>query len=733
MSKLRVYELSKELGLTSKDLIELLQEQFNINVKNHMSIIEDDNIAIIRNYINEANCTDFTLKKITVRNIKQFKNNTFDFTCCNNINTISGRNGSGKSTLFKCLTFVQKAFFIELLKENANYQNLCDELGKEMFSYFSGTDSYIEVEFKKNYSSLPMNYNIGLQEIASDSETSSAVIKLSATNISNEKVYWKLDYSFRDYIAIHKFWNISNPQNIIIYVESYKSIFEEDVKFDSINIKSDKKYYSSIVDTILNQDQIFNELYRNLINDYLYYRLVPPDSDGRRDIYYYATKVLFKHLFPNIDLKNFSGKTRDEQFILLATNKDKELFDIRNLSSGEKLVFYLLLFINYTGSLGILIIDEMENHLHEEIACKFLKILSEICNVDNYADYIIKKNRDLGTKSKLGDILSKNIFTSYSNFKLNQIFLLTHSKSLIYANFGLGKNFILKDKLELLDNNYERSLRDIGISYTYEKVLFVEGKTDSEALNEKLSAFNIKTKKLGNCTEVINTYKRILNIKEYIHDTKHVFLIDKDSRDVEDIEKLRLLDPKYFDESFICLQKHELENYFLDSKAILKVIKKHNDELEVDEECINKSLFEIATENKFASKRKYLNYFLDMKLDSLKSLINMREIDKSTSENMDSFIKYIDNKIINSSSFKSLREDLIRIFENCSDMFSEEVWKNEWSNLCDGKIVFNKFTSNYAPIVGLTNVHFKNNITKAVVNDSESEFNKLVTNIIEYF
>ena len=41
MSKLRVYELAKELNVSSKDLIEVLMDEFNVEVKNHMSVIEE--------------------------------------------------------------------------------------------------------------------------------------------------------------------------------------------------------------------------------------------------------------------------------------------------------------------------------------------------------------------------------------------------------------------------------------------------------------------------------------------------------------------------------------------------------------------------------------------------------------------------------------------------------------------------------------------------------------------
>jgi len=48
LSKIRVYELAKELEITSKDLIAILQEEFNVEVKNHMSVIEEEAAELIK-------------------------------------------------------------------------------------------------------------------------------------------------------------------------------------------------------------------------------------------------------------------------------------------------------------------------------------------------------------------------------------------------------------------------------------------------------------------------------------------------------------------------------------------------------------------------------------------------------------------------------------------------------------------------------------------------------------
>lgn len=48
MSKIRVYELAKELGISSKELIGILSSEFGIEVKNHMGVIEDEDAELIK-------------------------------------------------------------------------------------------------------------------------------------------------------------------------------------------------------------------------------------------------------------------------------------------------------------------------------------------------------------------------------------------------------------------------------------------------------------------------------------------------------------------------------------------------------------------------------------------------------------------------------------------------------------------------------------------------------------
>ena len=66
MSKIRVYELAKELNVSSKDLINLLMEEFGVEVKNHMSVIEDEDATLIKELLGDTSNGDSEVKKSLV-------------------------------------------------------------------------------------------------------------------------------------------------------------------------------------------------------------------------------------------------------------------------------------------------------------------------------------------------------------------------------------------------------------------------------------------------------------------------------------------------------------------------------------------------------------------------------------------------------------------------------------------------------------------------------------------
>ena len=63
MSKIRVYELAKELNIGSKELIEILMDEFNVEVKNHMSVIEDEDAELIRELLGDGSASEVSAEK----------------------------------------------------------------------------------------------------------------------------------------------------------------------------------------------------------------------------------------------------------------------------------------------------------------------------------------------------------------------------------------------------------------------------------------------------------------------------------------------------------------------------------------------------------------------------------------------------------------------------------------------------------------------------------------------
>lgn len=53
--KIRVYELAKENGLESKEMIKILNDEFNLGIKSHMSMISGEDRKLINEYLTELN------------------------------------------------------------------------------------------------------------------------------------------------------------------------------------------------------------------------------------------------------------------------------------------------------------------------------------------------------------------------------------------------------------------------------------------------------------------------------------------------------------------------------------------------------------------------------------------------------------------------------------------------------------------------------------------------------
>jgi len=641
------------------------------------------------------------VKKIILSDIKSFDKPTeFDLSSSDRINTVSGVNGSGKTTVFKSLILAQKLFFSVVNDIKLNNS-------EELLNYFNSKNSYISIFF-----------------IFDDS--SEAVFSIKSTNRTKELVEFNLVITDNDKNKISEFWNLQNPKNLIIYIDSNRTTSESNFSNEDINI-SNINSKSLLSDYIIQPDKLFNTTYERLMKDYIRERIIP--STPRTDLPHYTSKILLHNLLEYLEFSNFTALERKDQFILQVKRgkeKQKHIYDLRNLSSGEKTLFYVIHFICYVRSIGMLIIDEPENNLHEDMLMRFVNMLYDITYEESFSELIFNNSEKI--KHKVSDNLIKQITSFYKEHKLSQTYLLTHSKNLIYNNFNIGKNFIVNDGISLIDyENHEKKLRELGLSKIISKVLFVEGKTENEILQSIFAPENIKVQPLKNSHDVVETYKKYYSFHTHIRDVQFCFLIDKDTREDIDINKIRDLDFKFFDKHFIILDKHEVENYLLDAKVIQELFKKHNeinDDIKVlSIQEITNSIREIADDNKEHVLKKTIQNLNQNSLSELKLAVSKKDINVNSEIDYTSYIE----SIFASDSIEKTKENVIKNFERIKEI--ENRWARDWLDLCDGKIVFNKSKSIFSNYLQIKPDRFEKELIKLIQQKKSHEFNKIINSI----
>lgn len=655
------------------------------------------------------------LQRVTIKNIKKFLDETVikledDFA----INSISGTNGSGKSTIFECITLCQKAYFIDLIQENSNYDD-------ELLNVFDTEKLYKDFAFelddlvsdKRSASSIQMDMKMSYEELgacktsakiydAQLDERGSRFYEFSVKVTLEKNKIWRIDLDEKGNDGIvGEFWNLSNPSNIIVYLNADKNVYEDDFTYQKINMISDD-LVNPVIQFVLNPKGIYQDMYNIMLNAYVYQRLNP--LKNARNSFFSDAQKMFSELIKSKEISNVSGKEKVQQFTLMAS-VDKKKYDARNLSSGEKLIWYSCLFLNYIKSIGILVIDEPENHLHEKLAWQYIQFLEGIC----YGDY--------------------------SGLHIGQVFLITHSKNIIYNNFASGKNYVIMPDGSfhvVKKEECEDILRMCGISYIDDNVLFVEGTTEIGLLEEICKAKNIKVRELSNCSEIEQVYTSLVKVKGFVYAPKISFMIDKDTKGEEEIQQLRNADKAFFDKNFIILPVHEIENLLLDVTVICEEYNKLAANFEksiLKKDDIEQQMRKIADSTLQDTKKKYINYELRKNVVRIGGLVKKKEVEVTSKEKYD---EYIDS-LYSGIKFQQYIKDTKSIYESMEKIYGGDNWDNHWIELCDGKVVFNRLIAELSHEVGVSQENLRKKIVDASKQNTKSKLMKFVPLIYKNF
>lgn len=648
------------------------------------------------------------LKSVALSNIKKYKtpitielqNNAF-------LNTISGKNGSGKSTIFESIILVQKAFFADLL-EPGDVLNL-DLLTSGHPTHRQRVARDLATLASDCVASITITLGFSKEDLAkvghsnANQEGINISLTLEGSNIKGASCDWTISVAGdSEKEILSKFWNLQNPTNIIVMLNADKNVYEEDFGYEKINLIASKNS-SPIIDFVMDSKNIYQHMYDIMMNAYLYQRLNP--SQPRRDDFVSKSIGMFSEIMEGVSISNFSGKQIDNQFVLLAKNtlpsRKSVTYDARNLSSGEKLVWYVILVLNYLKNIGLLIIDEPENHLHEQLAWNFVRFIQRITEKEDHP------------------------------ISIGQVFLITHAKSLIYNNFAIGTNYIANDTglTQVNKEECESVLRSCGISFVEDKVLFVEGRTENENLAKLCDQHNIKIKVIGTCNEILQIYSSLIKVREIVTVPKYVFMLDRDTRDDEKIRKLRNEDPNYFDEHMLFLPVHEIENFLLEEQIISDILNKYLEDCSdknIKPQDLVQKMKEFADSSLETTRKKYLNYELDYAIKGLAKRVKQRDIVVTSKEDFSLYVSTIltEDVISTFNSNMSLKYDVME------QKYCSQNWNTQWKDLCDGKIVFNQTCSYLAHEYEINNNMLQNKIFNAVLSNPTSRFSEFWASVL---
>lgn len=651
------------------------------------------------------------IRRIELFNVKSFdKKVLVDFEKTTSIFSISGQNGSGKSTFLRSAYLVQKAYFLKLLPDSK-----WNEFELEANRYLNDDGAYIRV--------------IVVDELNQESDEDSEEVEVELELFKSSGL---IELKVENKEILEKYWNLKSPQNLILFIDASKGFSEDTLLFDEISI-SENARSDLALEAVFRPERLFSGIYRQLVKDYVHGRLIPSKPD--RLLYFRVASKMFTTLIPNIELKNFSGKHKFGEFVLLGkanVDRRKPLYDVREFSSGEKALLSTLSFLCISKSVCALFIDEPENHFHENLLLEFVSLLHTLCESGGILGWT---NRNHGGDSK-SNIKEEWLEQEYQGHRLNQVVLSTHSKTLIYKLFSMGKNFtISRDISELSYESAENELREMGLSSIYNKVLLVEGSGDHEALEYLAKGKNIKIKPLGGSSDVIDTFKKISNIREFLREQEFVFVVDSDNKPDDFFDSLRSLDESFYDKSFVKLDRHEFENYLLDPSVFSSVVNKYlemsGQEEAVDEEQVYSAMISCAKNSLPQVYKKELSLMLSHRLDgffSEKMWGNKGFVWESTDE----IERQIKDDVLSSCAVDDLINDLLSSVSKVFDVY-EYADDDTLLRRCDGKQVLGIVSGQFSKIAGVDNKVFKKAIYRESFRRKESMAYRLVDEILSRF
>jgi len=321
------------------------------------------------------------IKKLTIQNYKKFvQPKIFSFTDKNgNVNEstlIIGNNGSGKTSILQAIVILIGA----VVRENFNPQEL-DWLGFEYRNLESGKlplkieaeiifDDF-EIEATKKYAKVLSEMGVKLGTPSTDKSITIFFDYNTCKTVTKGRK--ETHYQFSGY---------QYAKRLAKHTPKINELFE---KVGNIYWYTEQRTSNNISNLLDNKKPELNDIRSFLSSAYNYHTAVQNNEreikDGQFD-FYDKLKSLYKNVFPD---RTFVGTLPRFDIYEEAQAPDFILFDNHNqyelsgMSAGERSIFPILMdFARWNINNSIIIIDELELHLHPPLQQTFVRALSKI-------------------------------------------------------------------------------------------------------------------------------------------------------------------------------------------------------------------------------------------------------------------------------------------------------------------------------------------------------------------
>ena len=328
------------------------------------------------------------IKKITLQNYKRFvQAKTFSFTNSdgniNDITLIVGNNGTGKTSILQAIVIL----LATAIRDHFNPAEL-DWPGFEYRHLQTGKlPIKIEAEFVFEDEEI-----ITTQEYAK--ELKQMGIELTGIPASNKSVKIRLDYTEQKakasggYTKYLQFSGYQYAKRLAVLTPDKNKLF---INVGNVYWYTEQRNSYNITNLLDNEDSQLDDIRNFLSSAYNYHIAV---QQGTRTIqeggfdFYEKLVSLYKKVFPN---RTFVGPAPRFDIYEKAKAPDFFLYDghleyeISGMSAGERAVFPILMdFARWNINNSIIIIDELELHLHPPLQQALVRALTEIGNNNQF-------------------------------------------------------------------------------------------------------------------------------------------------------------------------------------------------------------------------------------------------------------------------------------------------------------------------------------------------------------